>query len=142
MTDRPTQPAGVNIGSASIVMIFAVLCLTVFAVLSFLTANSERALARKSAAAVTEFYAADLAATQRCNDFIARSRTADAAQSAAELALSVQDGAYTFAVPINDNSELSVSFTYDGTTLTILRWQAVNTGEYVIDSSIAVWPGN
>ena len=54
---RPT--AGVHVGSASIVMIFAVLCLTVFASLSLVTANYERKLAEKSAAAVQQYYAAD-----------------------------------------------------------------------------------
>ena len=50
---------GVHVGSASIVMIFAVLCLTVFASLSLVTANYERKLAEKSAAAVQQYYAAD-----------------------------------------------------------------------------------
>ena len=35
------QSSGINIGSASIIMVFSVLCLTVFAVLTFVTANNE-----------------------------------------------------------------------------------------------------
>lgn len=45
--------------AASIVMIFAVLCLTVFSSLSFVTANHERKLAEKSAAVIQQYYQAD-----------------------------------------------------------------------------------
>ena len=49
------RSVGINVGSASIVMIFAVLCLTVFSTLSFVTANHERKLAEKSALAVQHY---------------------------------------------------------------------------------------
>ena len=50
---------GAQIGSASIVMIFAVLCLTIFAVLSFQTASHEQRLAQKTADAARAYYRAD-----------------------------------------------------------------------------------
>ena len=53
------RSTGIHVGSASIVMIFAVLCLTVFSSLSFVTANHERKLAEKSAAAIQQYYQAD-----------------------------------------------------------------------------------
>ena len=40
-------------------MVFSVLCLTIFAVLSFVTTNYERKLSEKTAAAVLNFYEAD-----------------------------------------------------------------------------------
>ena len=43
------QSSGINIGSASIIMVFSVLCLTVFTVLTFVTANNEYKLSVKSA---------------------------------------------------------------------------------------------
>lgn len=55
------RSVGIHVGSASIVMIFAVLCLTVFSTLSFVTANHERKLAEKSTLAVQQYYAADCA---------------------------------------------------------------------------------
>lgn len=58
MNNERHTPA-IHVGSASIVMIFAVLCLTVFASLSLVTANHERKLAEKTAAAVQQYYAAD-----------------------------------------------------------------------------------
>ena len=53
------RSVGVNVGSASIVMIFAVLCLTVFSTLSFVTAKHERKLAEKSAIAQQQYYESD-----------------------------------------------------------------------------------
>ena len=49
-------------------MIFATLCLTVFAVLSLTTANAERKLAEKAAQAVQDYYAADLACARKAEE--------------------------------------------------------------------------
>ena len=57
--EKNGRSAGMHVGSASIVMIFAILCLTVFSTLSFVTANHERSLAEKSALAVQQYYDAD-----------------------------------------------------------------------------------
>ena len=48
------RSAGIHVGSASIIMIFAVLCLTVFSTLSYVTANQEYRLAQKSALAMEQ----------------------------------------------------------------------------------------
>lgn len=48
-----------SVGTSSILMIFVVLCLTTFGVLSFVTANSDYKLSRKNADAVTAYYQAD-----------------------------------------------------------------------------------
>ena len=64
------RSVGINVGSASIVMIFAVLCLTVFSTLSFVTANHERKLAEKSALAVQHYYEADWQCEERYQQII------------------------------------------------------------------------
>ncbi len=51
--------AGIGIGYVSIMIIFAVICLTIFAVLSFQSAYSNSALTEKSAEYISEYYAAD-----------------------------------------------------------------------------------
>ena len=51
-------------GGSSLLVIFAVLCLIVFALLSLSTAQAERRLADAAAGAVTEYYAADLQAQE------------------------------------------------------------------------------
>ena len=59
MKPNDKRSAGIHVGSASIIMIFAVLCLTVFSTLSYVTANQEYRLAQKSALAMEQYYAAD-----------------------------------------------------------------------------------
>ncbi len=51
--------AGLGIGYVSIMIIFAVICLTIFAVLSFQSAYSNSALSEKSAKYLAEYYGAD-----------------------------------------------------------------------------------
>ena len=51
-------------GAASLVMIFCVLCMAVFAALTFVTANRERTLAELNARRAAEFYRADYDATR------------------------------------------------------------------------------
>ena len=51
-------------GAASLVMIFCVLCMAVFAALTFVTANRERTLAELNARRAAEFYRADCDATR------------------------------------------------------------------------------
>ncbi len=53
---------GLGIGYVSIMIIFAVICLTIFAVLSFQSAYSNSALTEKSAEYLKEYYEADSAA--------------------------------------------------------------------------------
>lgn len=48
-----------SIGTSSILMIFVVLCLTTFGVLSYVTANADYKLSQKNADAVTAYYKAD-----------------------------------------------------------------------------------
>jgi hypothetical protein len=48
-----------GVGSASVVLIFAVLCLTVFALISLSTAANDKALTRNNANLVREYYRAD-----------------------------------------------------------------------------------
>ncbi|MBR5228687.1 MAG: hypothetical protein IKV96_02485 [Firmicutes bacterium] len=51
--------SGINIGSASIIMVFVVLCMTIFSVLSLMTAVNEFDTAEKYASSVAAYYEAD-----------------------------------------------------------------------------------
>ena len=52
----------IPVGVTSLLVIFAVLCLTVFALLSVSTVRADKALSEKSAAAIDGYYRADYAA--------------------------------------------------------------------------------
>lgn len=53
-----------SVGTSSILMIFVVLCLTTFGVLSYVTANADYKLSQKNADAVTAYYQADSKANE------------------------------------------------------------------------------
>ncbi|MCL1792909.1 MAG: hypothetical protein FWG34_03480 [Oscillospiraceae bacterium] len=55
----------VNAGGAIIIIIFVVLCLTIFGLLSFATSFADKKLADKNSANVSLYYDADLAAEER-----------------------------------------------------------------------------
>jgi hypothetical protein len=52
------------IGGSSLLVIFAVLCMTVFALLSLRTAQAEKQVADAAAQGVRQYYAADLQAQE------------------------------------------------------------------------------
>lgn len=56
-----------NIGSSSLILIFIVLCLVTFSVLSLGNAKREDALSRRSADSVQEYYRADAAGETFCS---------------------------------------------------------------------------
>lgn len=56
---RKGTSTGLGVGASSILMIFIVLCITTFAVLSITSAGADSRLTDKAAGAVSEYYAAD-----------------------------------------------------------------------------------
>ena len=59
------RPIRLHVGMATIVTIFSVLCLTVFSMLTLLSAHSEKQLAEVSAEAIRNYYAAETAVCDR-----------------------------------------------------------------------------
>ena len=50
---------GIGVGSASIVLVFAVLCLTVFSLITLVVAGNDKVLVDAGAKLVTAYYEAD-----------------------------------------------------------------------------------
>lgn len=150
MNNKRAGGARFNIGIASIICIFAVLGLTIFAVLSVSTASAESRLAEKYAASVQDYYAADLA----CSDIADRfgALWSSGASDAEYAALAQETGAeltragaapllVSYSVPIDETQALSVTLRL-GERFSIVRWQTENTGDWVPDDSLDLWLGN
>ena len=139
--ERFSPPA---VGGTSLLVVFAVLCLTVFALLALTTVQADKRLADASAQAVSAYYAADCAA----QEILARLRNGETPEGV-ELAEELGDGRYTasYAAPISDRQELQVEveLTEDwadyGWRYQVVRWQAVPTVEWEGDESLDVWDG-
>lgn len=124
------SPAAV--GGSSLLVIFAVLCLTVFALLSLNSVQAERRLADAATQSVVDYYAADL----RAEEILARLRSGEEIPGLEE-----NDGKYQFEIPISGRQTLSVALAREGDDWVILRWQAV-TAEEALDESLNVWKGS
>jgi len=136
---------GVGIGTPSLVMILAVLCLTVFAVLTLSTANVESALVERRAAFVAGYYEADTKAT------IIRAQILENAGNG--LFPDMIDGvdvAYedspdgilvTYTIEVNDVLDLFVKLRIFDHRDVVLEWRTVYSQDWEADDSIEVWDG-
>ena len=121
------------VGAASLLVIFAVLCLTVFALLSLSTVKANRRLSDSACAAVENYYAADA----RAEEILARLR-------AGELPEGVRQNGdiYSYDCPISDSQTLAVQLRIQNGNYEILRWQAVSTADWQANDSLPVWDGS
>ena len=146
--DNRSSVKGLNIGITSIAVIFVVICMTIFAVLSLSTASQERELANKYAASVSAYWEADNLCTDIANEFGALWESG--ADLDAVLALARERGAdvwddngtyvVTYYSPINDNSSIVVTLSM-GTEFSVTGWQQIYTGNWEIDESINIFQG-
>lgn len=140
MTERKREvffpPA---VGGISLLVAFAVLCLTVFALLSLTTVQADARLAEASARAVEEYYAADCAA----QEILARLRNGETPVEAESHSYDSwhRGTRYTYAVPISESQELQVEVLLDGEDCEILCWQAQYTGEWETVEGLDLWDG-
>lgn len=142
--DRFSPPA---VGGISLLVAFAVLCLTIFALLSLTTVRADVRLADASAEAVSAYYAAD----GQAQEILARLRNGEVPEGVSLIGTFQTEGepdpsqwkyAYTYACPISERQELQVNVTIspDG-SYDVSSWQAVSTGEWEIDESLEIWDG-
>lgn len=127
--ERFSAPA---VGGSSLLTIFAVLCLSVFALLSLSTAQAEQRMADASAQAVSAYYEADCLA----EEIFARLRGGEAVPGVREEA-----DIYTYSCPISESQTLMVELRNTGGSWEVLRWQAVAAAQEAGDGSLSVWDG-
>ena len=131
-------------GAVSLVMIFCVLCLAVFATLTYATADRERQLSELTEQRAAEYYAADAEAT-RIVAALSRGEAPDADIEITETLDLWDDGSrmIEFRVPAGGEQELCVCVRLhpDG-TYDILRWETGYAGEWETNDTIDIWDGD
>ena len=127
---EPFSPPAV--GGSSLLVIFAVLCMTVFALLSLSSAQAERRLADAATRSVTDYYAADLQA----EEILARLRAGEKIPGLEE-----RNSTYEFAIPISGRQNLAVKLVRGGDDWVVREWRTVTT-EAELDNSLNVWKGS
>lgn len=130
------------VGGSSLLTVFAVLCLTVFALLALATVRADARLADASVQAVEGYYEADRAAQEilACLRSGAPLPEGCAVQTATES--DYKGTLFSYICPISDTQQLEVEVVVeeDG-GYTVLRWQARPTGEWEGDDSLNLWDG-
>ena len=120
------------VGGSSLLVIFAVLCLTVFALLSLSTVQAGGRLSEASAQAVADYYEADRAA----EEIFARLRSGERPEGVTET-----DGVYAYTCPVSQTRQLRVELLQDGENWTVLRWQTESVADWEADEFLDVWDG-
>ena len=137
----------ISIGISSIVLIFLILCLAVFSLLSLSDAKTALSFSERHTDAVRIYYAADAQAQTFIRDY-RKALTSDtdeaaAAQTAARAlpegnAVSVsEDGVVHCDVPLANGQTLRMELDASGSEL--LSYYVFNSTEYVIDTRMPVF---
>ena len=147
---RESKRPGFNIGSASVIMVFAVLCLAIFSVLSLITTNSDLKLSRRAAKSIEDYFEAELLAEDRVIEINERLKGSGTPK---ELLVSL-DGikveesenaaVIRFIQPVDTRRDLHVAlrFDYYGKLL-VTEWRLLpNDSDWNPDAGIGVWSGN
>lgn len=142
----------VNIGTASIILIFIILCLSVFSLLSLSDAKSAEVFAGRRADSVTAYYQADADGQrfiQAAAEALQGGMTADDAviQAAAVLPESTEaqlvrgeEGVRLICeIPMSAGQSLHVEL--DGGDASVQAYYVYNSEDYAIDNRLPVWTG-
>lgn len=127
---RTDTPAAV--GGISLLVIFIVLCLTVFALLSLSSAQADGRLSTASAEAVRAYYAADCEA----EEILAQLRQGNIPEGVA-----VSGNRYCYECAVTDTQKLVVEAEITGGDYRILRWQTESTLLWQEDDGLQLWDG-
>jgi len=119
------------VGGSSLLVIFAVLCMTVFALLSLSTVLADGRLNQASVQAVSAYYEADCQA----EEIFARLRQGELPPEVTET-----NGMYTYSCPISETQTLQVKLQKGVEGWQVLRWQAVVTAEWE-EEPLTLWDG-
>lgn len=120
------------VGVSSLLTIFAVLCLTVFTLLSVATVQANGRLGESARQAVVDYYEADSEAHQ----ILACIRAGEVPDGVEE-----ENGVCCFSCPISQTQRLYVEVAVTGAEYTVLRWQAQSVDLWQNDDKMPVWDG-
>ncbi|MCL2840038.1 MAG: hypothetical protein FWE05_04615 [Defluviitaleaceae bacterium] len=133
-----------GIGSASIVLVFAVLGLTIFATISYISALTDQVLIDSEVESVVAFYTADAQAELIVAEILS-------AEITPEYVNGIEITSYwdwdliaelvSFAYPVTETRLLYVVIAIGLDSYEIITWRMYNTWEWEADTRLNVWQG-
>ena len=136
---------GMGVGSASIVLIFAVLCLTIFTIITYMVSNNERALIDAKAELVIGYYKADALAEQILQDLLDSDATPDRLHGVdinTKFNEDLDVETTYFYCRISDIKSLYVNLVIRDDSFDILSWRMYAMDEWEFDDTMNVWSGD
>ena len=125
------QNPPVIIGASSLLVIFSVLCLAVFAMMSLSTVEMDKKLLGRTVETIRERAEADAEAQKK----LAELRSGSGSSTA--------DGQIqSFSCPISDHAVLHVEVVINGTDYEIIRWQEESVNDWMPDDTLNLWNGS
>lgn len=124
-------------GAVSLVMIFCVMCLAVFSVLTLATADREAKLSEMTARNAEEYYRADYNAAV----ITAALRNGSPLPADLDVDITWDGDTASFLLPMGDSLGLDAAVSIHGGEYEILRWQTVYTGNWEVDDFLILWDG-
>ena len=151
-----SQKVGMGVGYVSVMLIFALICLTIFAVLSLKAALSTDSFNDRSGEFMCQYYAADTAAKKtlsQLNDCAFNAKASgffedsftESAQSIEGVSLkqTARGLLVSYTVAINERQELLVNIVFDESgKYSIEQWKSRNIYEENSDQHLGVWDGS
>lgn len=119
-------------GGSSLMVIFAVLCLTVFAILALSTVLADSRLSNAYADNVTAYYAADGEAEK----IIANLRTGVDVHGVEK-----NNNIYTLHIPISDSQTLVIVVRVEGEEWELISRTTIYSADWQSENSLLVWDG-
>ena len=137
--------SGVGVGSASIVLVFAVLCLTIFSLITYVVAGNEKTLVDRKVQLVTEYYEADALAEKILVNILTSDTIPDEILGV-DIFTRFDEGlgvdTVYFFCEISDIKALFINLVIRDDSYDILSWRMYDTDEWVFDGSMNVWTGD
>lgn len=111
-------------GISTLVMIFMVLCLSIFATLTYLQANYNYTQSEKIVESKKEYYGADYKATLLYQELKEALDNNDINDTWLENKnIEYRDGVYCYNISVDENKALNIELKYEDNDLKVLRWQ-------------------
>lgn len=142
--------ASSGIGGSLILIIFIVLTITVFSVLTLVSAQNELGTVNKSAIITKEYYTAEKVAAEKCGELnkaltelTDNQEAVSAAVSMGAFASAAEDGVLiTFTVDIDEHRALETSLNLkEGNLETVSKKIVSNGDDLIIEDTIDIWDG-
>lgn len=118
------------VGASALLVIFTVLCLTIFAMLALATVKADARLSREGEQAIRQYYKADCEA----ESILARLREGQQVDN-----VTVDGDIYSYTCEVSDTQVLQVVVRITGRDYEILCWKEVSTIDWTPDDTLDLW---